>query len=91
MTRRQPRPEFVLRLVPTAGTDPIWALRWGLKLLLRRCGLRCVLIEEYAPANDFPDRPAIENRYGRRRERAGRKAVNVSGTVRGNVAILPPI
>jgi hypothetical protein len=43
---RQPRPEFVLRLVPTAGTDPIRALRRGLKLLLRLCGLRAISIRE---------------------------------------------
>jgi hypothetical protein len=81
---KESRPEFVLRLVPSPGTDPIRALRCGLKLLLRRCGLRCVSIEEYYPANDFVIRPSTEMRHtGRRRYPAG-KAINVSGTDRRN-------
>jgi hypothetical protein len=39
---------FVLRLRPEPGVDAIRALRWTLKALLRRHGLRCLSIEEEA-------------------------------------------
>jgi hypothetical protein len=39
-------PVFVLRLQPLKGVDPIRALRLALKDLLRRCGLRCISIEQ---------------------------------------------
>jgi hypothetical protein len=37
---------FMLTLVPLPGTDPIRALRWILKITLRRHGMRCVDIHE---------------------------------------------
>lgn len=40
------RPIFVLKLQALPGVNAIKALRQGLKYLLRRCGLRCVSIEE---------------------------------------------
>jgi hypothetical protein len=43
---------FVLKLVPLPGVDPIRALRAALKLLLRRCGLRCVSASEETETND---------------------------------------
>jgi hypothetical protein len=39
---RPPSTIFVLRLVALPGVDAIRALRWALKGLLRRCGMRCV-------------------------------------------------
>jgi hypothetical protein len=39
-------PTFVVTLRAAPGTDAIRALRWALKLLLRKFGLRCVSIEE---------------------------------------------
>jgi hypothetical protein len=39
-------PVFVLRLQPMKGVAPIRALRFLLKALLRRAGMRCVSIEE---------------------------------------------
>jgi hypothetical protein len=39
-------PIFTIRLTPAPGTDGIKALRFALKLLLRRFGLRCLSIEE---------------------------------------------
>jgi hypothetical protein len=50
-TRPQP-PTFVLRLQPVPGTDGVRAMRWVLKTLLRKHGLRCVSIEQTtAPDN----------------------------------------
>jgi hypothetical protein len=47
MNATQKRPQYVLRLRPEPHVDdPIRALRAGLKLLLRRCGLRALSIEE---------------------------------------------
>jgi hypothetical protein len=37
---------FVLTLQPLPGVDPVRALRWVLKALLRRCGMRCVALHE---------------------------------------------
>jgi len=45
------RTRYVLVLQPEPGVDAIRALRWVLKSLLRRWGLRCVSIEEQG-AND---------------------------------------
>jgi len=38
--------EFILRLRPKKGTNPILSLRRGLKYLLRCCGLRALSIDE---------------------------------------------
>jgi hypothetical protein len=46
------RPIFTLRLQPLPGVDPIRALRLALKGLLRRCGLRCVSIEQTQTTTD---------------------------------------
>ena len=43
---RQSRPIFIIALRPASGVNGIRALRAGLKLLLRRFGLRCVTIRE---------------------------------------------
>jgi hypothetical protein len=40
---------YVLKLRPLPGVDAIRALRWVLKGLLRRHGLRCVSVEEESP------------------------------------------
>jgi hypothetical protein len=48
MTRRG-RPEkrtFVLMLEAADSVDAIRALRWALKFLWRRFGLRCISVEE---------------------------------------------
>jgi hypothetical protein len=41
-----PEPVYILRLVPTSGTDGEKALRWMLKVLLRRFGMRCLSVEK---------------------------------------------
>jgi hypothetical protein len=47
---RRARPEkrstFVLTLQAAPGVDSVRALRWALKFLWRRFGLRCVSVEE---------------------------------------------
>jgi hypothetical protein len=55
-------PIFVLRMRPLPGADPEHALRWLLKIALRRFKLRCISIESEA----LPLR---------RQERAARHAV----------------
>jgi hypothetical protein len=49
MTRRV-RPEkqstFVLTLRAAPGVDSVRALRWALKFLWQRFGLRCISVEE---------------------------------------------
>jgi hypothetical protein len=44
----EPRPvrRFVLTLQPLPGVDPVKALRWILKTVLRRHGMRCVNVHE---------------------------------------------
>ena len=43
----EPRPTFILRMRPELHVaDPVKALRQALKLLLRRCGLRCIEARE---------------------------------------------
>lgn len=37
---------YVLTLKPLPGADAIRALRWALKRMLRRYGLRCIAIAE---------------------------------------------
>jgi hypothetical protein len=39
-------PTFVITLRAAPDVDAIRALRWALKLLLRKFGLRCVSIEQ---------------------------------------------
>src|SRR5262245_42210855 len=63
---RETRPVLVLTVRPEPGIDPIRALRWGLKALLRRFGLRVVSIREQHCADDFIERQPIANRDGRR-------------------------
>jgi hypothetical protein len=49
MTRRarpEQRPTFVLTLWAAPGVDAVRALRWALKFLWRRFGLRCVEVIE---------------------------------------------
>jgi hypothetical protein len=40
-----PRQIFVLRLMAQPNIDEVKALRFALKGLLRRCGLRCLSVE----------------------------------------------
>jgi hypothetical protein len=40
------RVKFVVTLVPTPGTNGVHALRWALKTLLRRYGLRAMDVRE---------------------------------------------
>lgn len=40
------RPRYQLTLTPLPGVDAIRALRWILKSVLRRHGMRCISIEE---------------------------------------------
>jgi hypothetical protein len=50
--QRRRQPTFVLTLQPIPGTDGVRAMRWVLKTLLRKHGLRCVSIEQTtAPDN----------------------------------------
>jgi hypothetical protein len=54
-TRKDHRPQkkgrrFVVTLVPLPNVDPIKALRWSLKGLLRRAGMRCVDLRELTDA-----------------------------------------
>jgi hypothetical protein len=46
------RTRYVLVLQPEPGVDPIRALRWALKSLLRKWGLRCVDLAEVAPEEE---------------------------------------
>jgi hypothetical protein len=43
---QQLRPVFVLKLRPLPGVDPIRALRWVLKRLLRDHGFRCISVSK---------------------------------------------
>jgi hypothetical protein len=43
---REKRPTFRLVLRAEPRVDPVPALKRGLKFLLRRCGLRCISVEE---------------------------------------------
>ena len=45
MSARQPRPIFVIALRPEPRVEPYRALRRALKLLGRRCGLKCVSVK----------------------------------------------
>lgn len=48
--RRAPRPIFLVRLRPEPGIEPVQALRGGLKILLRRFGLKAInVVEERKP------------------------------------------
>jgi hypothetical protein len=42
-------PVYIIAVTPRPGVDDIRALRWALKAMLRRFGLRCLSIEERAP------------------------------------------
>jgi hypothetical protein len=44
--RLEKRSTFVLTLRAAPGIDSVRALRWALKFLWRRIGLRCVSVEE---------------------------------------------
>jgi hypothetical protein len=46
MTAEVPERVFVLALVAKPGSDPIRAIRWLLKIALRRFQLRCIDIRE---------------------------------------------
>jgi hypothetical protein len=46
-SRQRPRPVYLLRLESRRGDD-IRRLRWLLKALLRRLGLRCISLEPEA-------------------------------------------
>jgi hypothetical protein len=39
------RPTFRLLLRPEPGVEPERALRWALKILPRRCRLKCISVE----------------------------------------------
>jgi hypothetical protein len=54
-SRGQERRQFVLTLRPEPGVDAIRSLRWGLKSLLRRHGLRCVAIMEVPPETQLEE------------------------------------
>ena len=44
------RPTYRVVLRPEASvSDPVRALRRALKILLRKCGLRCISVEEVRP------------------------------------------
>jgi hypothetical protein len=45
IARAPQRTVYLLRLTALPNVDEIKALRWTLKGLLRRCGLRCISIE----------------------------------------------
>jgi hypothetical protein len=46
MTTDQPERVFVLTLAGKPGSDPIRAIRWLLKMALRRFQLRCIDVHE---------------------------------------------
>jgi hypothetical protein len=47
MNRKKPATRFVVTLVPLPEvSDPVRAMRWALKALLRRFGLRCTEVRE---------------------------------------------
>jgi hypothetical protein len=50
------RPKFLLVLQPLPRVDPIRALRWALKRLLRDHGLRCVSVREESAGTDPMER-----------------------------------
>ncbi len=41
-----PRTIYIITVTPIPGFDEIRALRWALKSMLRRFGLRCLTIEK---------------------------------------------
>jgi hypothetical protein len=45
----EPPARFVLVLEPLRGTDPVKVLRWILKTVLRRHGMKCVDLHEEQP------------------------------------------
>ena len=46
MARADPNaPTYIVKLQPAPGSDDIRALRWVLKVLLRRFQIRCLSIE----------------------------------------------
>jgi hypothetical protein len=47
---------FVMVLQPLSGTDPIKALRWILKTMLRRHGMKCVELKEAPQGNSRNER-----------------------------------
>lgn len=49
---RRSGPIYVLKLQALPGVDAIKALRQGLKYLLRRCGLKCVSVEQEETSDD---------------------------------------
>jgi hypothetical protein len=49
MTTADERPIFLLRLRPLKGTDPIRALRWILKRVLRDHKMQALSVEEEKP------------------------------------------
>ena len=44
--KRSSAPRYVLTVEPLPGVDGIKALRWTLKSMLRRHGLKCVAVSE---------------------------------------------
>ena len=51
------RPTFLLKLQPLPNVDGIRAMRWVLKALLRKHGLRCVSIEQTTAPNNQESKP----------------------------------
>lgn len=69
-----PDPVYLVRLVPTPGTDVDKALRWVLKTLYRRFGMRCISIEredEYNARKDLAGSIAEGFRAMRERQASG--------------------
>jgi hypothetical protein len=58
MTRADPNaPIYILKLRPAPGSDHVKALRWALKILWRRFGLRCVSVEQEHGSRDTGGKP----------------------------------
>ena len=92
MGEKTARSVFTVTLRPDPHVaDPIRSLRWALKLLGRRFGLRVIEIRENNPRDDFAVKQTTANRHGRRPHSAGRKARDVSAADRGHVGIARPV
>jgi hypothetical protein len=55
LQQKPDRPVFVLRLQPLKGVDPIKALRWVLKHLLRQHGMRALSCDEEKPYGEHDE------------------------------------
>jgi hypothetical protein len=84
MRASERREAYIVTLRPEPHTDPIRALRRGLKYLLRVCGLRAIHVREQNESDAVVVAQSIADRHGRRARGAARKARPVPAKDRGD-------